>query len=493
MKNIEKVSEVITDLAPEFVQLSDAVWDEPELRWEEHVAVRRHCELAEKYGFTITPNVAGLPTAFSAEKGTTGPIIAFLGEYDALADMSQDSGNPERCPNPHSDSLNGHGCGHHLLGAGSLLAAVATARYLEENSLPGRVRYYGCPAEEAAAGKTYMVRGGAFDDVDAAITWHPNNSTVVRQVLTLAYAQVYFHFTGIASHAGVSPHLGRSALDALELTNTGLNYLREHIPDSARIHYAITDAGGLSPNVVPSRASGFYIVRAEDTAQMRELFDRVVKVAEGAAHMTETKLTIEFDGACSEILPNDTLEQALHSTVQTLGNIPFTEEDHEAASTFTLNSSPRDIRHAKQSFGWPSEDPRSLHESLPLTDFDRPRTQMTGSSDVGDVSWSVPTVQILASTYALGTPFHSWQAVAQGKTPAAHKGMVYAAKAMAGTALSILTDPDLLAAAKAEHARATAENPYVCPVPDDVVAPPLRTNTDAGKELQPSLAGASSR
>ncbi|MFJ2620413.1 amidohydrolase [Glutamicibacter sp. NPDC087344] len=487
MNNLEAINAAIDALAPEFTALSDTIWDQPELRWEEHRSVRLHSELAQKYGFSITQNIAGVPTAFAAEKGTDGPVIAFLGEYDALADMSQDSGNPERCPNPLGDSTNGHGCGHHLLGSGSLLAAVATAAYLEENNLPGRVRYFGCPAEEAAAGKTYMVRGGAFDDVDTAITWHPNNETIVRQVLTLAYAQVYFHFTGVSSHAGVSPHLGRSALDALELTNTGLNFLREHIPDSARIHYAITDAGGLSPNVVPSQASGFYIIRAEDTAQMRELYERVVKVAEGAAHMTETKLRIEFDGACSEILPNDTLELVMHDTVQSLGSIPFSDADQAAAAAFTLDSSARDLKNARLRFGWSSDDSRALHETLPLTDFQRPRNQMTGSSDVGDVSWSVPTVQILASTYALGTPFHSWQAVAQGKTAAAHKGMTYAAKAMAGTALRVFTDAELLAAAKKEHSQATAENPYVNPIPAHVVAPPLRTAQDASGDQPSSL------
>lgn len=479
MNQSKLLCDIVDNLAPQFTALSDAIWDTPELRWEEHRSMATHIALANQHGFIVTRNVAGIPTAFSAEKGTTGPVIAFLGEYDALADMSQDHGNPERCPNGLSDSAIGHGCGHHLLGAGSLLAAIAAARYLEEHNLPGRIRYYGCPAEEAAAGKTYMVKGGAFEGVDTAITWHPNNVTILRQVLTLAYAQVYFHFKGVSSHAGVSPHLGRSALDALELANTGVNFLREHIPDTARIHYAITDAGGASPNVVQSQSTGFYVIRADDTAQMRELYERVLKVAQGAAHMTETELTVEFDGACSEILPNDTLEQALYRTVLGLGPIPFDAGDQAAAAAFADSLEMREIKTAKLNTGWAAHDPRYLHDTIPPTEFDRPRTRMTGSTDVGDVSWSVPTVQIMASTYAIGTPFHSWQAVAQGKLPYAHKGMIYAAKAMAGTAISVLNDPELLAAAKAEHALATAENPYVVPLPDDVVAPPLRTINQA--------------
>lgn len=460
--------------AAEFTALADAIWDDPELRWEEHRSMGRQIEAAERHGFAITRDVAGIPTAFAAQAGQGGPVIAFLGEYDALADLSQADGDPQRRPDPQNTSGNGQGCGHHMLGAGSLLAAVATARYLQAHQLPGTVRYYGCPAEEAAAGKSFMVKGGAFADVDAVMTWHPDAVTSYRQNLTLAYTQVHFHFSGIAAHAGAMPHLGRSALDALELTNVGINFLREHMPDSARIHYAITDAGGLSPNVVQAHASGYYLVRADDTQQMRELYERVVKVAHGAALMTETELTIEVDGASSEILPNEVLEQALFRTVTQLGDIPFDEQDQATASKFAPGLDARAVRTAKLEAGWRADDPRALQDALPAPAFDQPRRRMTGSTDVGDVSWTAPTVQIMTPTYAMGTPHHSWQAVAQGKLPAAHKGLVYAAKAIAGTALAVLTDPELLAAAQAEHAETTAQTPYLCPIPDDVVAPPLR-------------------
>ncbi|MEO5318188.1 amidohydrolase [Arthrobacter sp. CC3] len=473
MEHLNHLINDIEALAPEFTALSDAIWDEPELRWDEHGAVAKQVTVAEKYGFSITRDVAGIPTAFSAEKGSGGPLIAFLGEYDGLAELSQDSGNPERCPDPGNHTGNGQGCGHHLLGAGSLLAAIATARYLDKNGLPGRVRYYGCPAEEAAAGKSFMVKGGAFADVDTAITWHPFASTLWKQNLMLAYTQVYFHYKGVAAHAGASPHMGRSALDAVELLNVGTNFLREHMPDTARIHYAITDAGGLSPNVVQPRASVYYIIRATDGHQMRELYERVLKVAKGAAMMTETELTVEFDGACSEILPNDVLEQVLYQNVKVLGGVPFDATDQATADRFAAGLDRREIRSIKTSIGWAPNEEKALHDDVPESN-NLPRVQLTGSSDVGDVSWSVPTVQIMAASLAMGTPFHTWQVVAQGKLPAAHKGMIYAAKAMSGTAVSLLRDNTLIDQAKSEFNAVTAETPYICPIPDGVLAPPVR-------------------
>ncbi|MDQ0616714.1 amidohydrolase [Arthrobacter globiformis] len=473
MEHLNHLIKDIEALAPEFTALSDSIWDEPELRWEEHAAVAKQIALAENYGFSISREVAGIPTAFSASKGSGGPVIAFLGEYDALAELSQDGGNTERCPDPGNHSGNGQGCGHHLLGAGSLLAAVATARYLEKNGLPGRVRYYGCPAEEAAAGKSFMVKAGAFAGVDAAITWHPFASTLWKQNLMLAYAQVYFHFKGVAAHAGAAPHMGRSALDAVELLNVGTNFLREHMPDTARIHYAITDAGGLSPNVVQPRASVYYIIRATDGQQMRDLYERVLKVAKGAALMTETELTVEFDGACSEILPNEALEQVLYQTTKALGGVPFDAMDQSAAARFAAGLDHREVRNAKTSIGWGPNEEKALHDEVP-DQSPLPRVQLTGSSDVGDVSWSVPTVQIMAASFALGTPLHTWQVVAQGKLPAAHKGMIYAAKAMSGTAVSLFADQGLIADAKAEFDTIIAETPYICPIPDDVMAPPVR-------------------
>jgi len=462
--------------APEFTAMADAIWDDPEMRWEEFRAQEKHQAAARAHGFTVTEKVAGIPTAFSAERGTGGPVIAFLGEYDALADISQESGNPERTPDPANTSGNGHGCHHHLLGSGALLAAVVTAEYFEAAGIQARVRYYGCPAEEAAAGKTFMVKSGAFNDVDAAVTWHPMTLTRSRQSLTLSYSQVYFHFTGLAAHAGAMPHLGRSALDAVELMNVGVNFLREHMPDSARVHYAITDAGGRSPNVVQPHASVYYVIRAEDTRQMRDLQERVMKIARGAALMTETELEIEFDGACAEVLPNEVLERTLEGVLQQLGPVPFDTADQLAASEFAAGLDAREIAASKRLAGWDVRDERALHDEIAPYLPEQPRPQMTGSTDVGDVSWVVPTVQISSATAALGTPFHAWQTVAQGKMPAAHKGMIHAATSMAAMATAIVTDPEVLTTAQREHSDILALTPYLEPIPDGVVAPPLRTD-----------------
>lgn len=477
MKDTSAIEKIVEEFGPRFTRLSDEIWDDPQLRWQEHGSVQKQIAAAEEYGFRIERDVAGIPTAFWAEKGHGGPVIAFLGEFDALAGLSQESGATRPSPNPETDNTSGHGCGHNLLGGGSLLAAAAAAQYLEDNGLPGRVRYYGCPAEEAAAGKTFMVKGGAFEGIDAAVSWHPASVMSTRQILSLAYTQVYFRFTGVASHAGAAPHLGRSALDAVELLNVGVNFLREHMPDAARIHYAITDAGGASPNVVQAHASAYYIVRAVDVAQMRELYDRVVKIAQGAALMTETTLEIDFDGACAELLPNVVLEKALHANVEAIGGIPFDAADQQAAAAYTAGFPAREVEGMRHILGVPGDE--ALFSGVAPLGSPHARFQMTGSTDVGDVSWIAPTVQIMGGTHAAGTPPHTWQMVAQGKLPHAHKGMLHAAKAMAATAVDLVVDPALLAAAQEEFHEVIARTPYDCPIPDGIVAPPLRAGNEA--------------
>lgn len=481
-EHLGELKDRIAQAGPEFTALADAIWDDPEMRWEEFRAQEKHQAMARAHGFTITEAVAGIPTAFSAQRGASGPVIAFLGEYDALAEISQEAGKPLRTPDPANTSGNGHGCHHHLLGTGALMAAIIAADYFEAAGIEAQVRYYGCPAEEAAAGKTFMVRAGAFDDVDAAVTWHPFPTTSARQQLTLSYSQVYFHFTGLAAHAGAMPHLGRSALDAAELLNVGTNFLREHMPDSARVHYAFTDAGGRSANVVQAHASVYYVIRAQDTRQMQDLYDRVVNIAQGAAMMTETELEIEFDGACAEVLPNEVLEKTLDGVLRELGPVPFDAADQAAAAGFAISLDDRAIAEAKRSVGWGVGDQRAIHDDITPFHPDAPRFQSTGSTDVGDVSWVVPTVQISSSTAALGTPFHAWQTVAQGKLPAAHKGMLHAATSMAATATAIVTDPEMLAAAQREHAHIMAKTPYLPPIPEGVVAPPLRTDSRSARQ-----------
>ncbi|MGW4479290.1 amidohydrolase [Rhodococcus triatomae] len=460
--------ETVDALSARFATLSDTIWDHPELRWEEHSSIEAQIALAESEGFAVRRAVAGVSTAFSAEAGSGSPVIAILGEYDALAGLSQKSGSSAPEPDPDNDSGNGHGCGHHLLGAGSLLAATAVKRFLDENGLPGTIRYYGCPAEEAAAGKTFMVKEGVFADVDAAVSWHPGDTTTVQRIRTLAYIQAYVRFTGTAAHAGVSPERGRSALDALELMNVGTNFLREHMPSDCRIHYAILDAGGRSPNVVQPYAEAYYLVRAPDVASMRELFARVGAIAEGAAMMTETSVEVEIDGGCSDILPNVVLENAMQDRLRELGPVPFDADDLATAQVFVSGTPTAGTLGGRVDFGGP------LHTDVVCFDDHTPRPTLTGSSDLGDVSWVTPFVQCASACVAAGTAAHSWQMVAQGKLPAAHKGMVHAAKIMAATAADLLTDPELLASAREEFVTRTARTPYDSPIPGDVIAPPLR-------------------
>ena len=467
MNDSRDVWQLVDDRREAFIALSDRIWAMPEICYTETRSAAEHAAELERHGFRVTQGVAGIPTALIGEAGEGGPVVAILGEYDALPGLSQQAGVAE--PRPVEIGGNGHGCGHNLLGAGAMLAAVAVRDWLASRGLPGRVRYYGCPAEEGGAAKTFMVRDGAFDDVDVAISWHPSSFCEVIPAATLANTRIDFTFTGRAAHAAVAPHLGRSALDAVELMNVGVNYMREHMPSDARIHYAMLDSGGIAPNVVQVTAKVRYAVRARDLAGMRELLERVRKIAQGAALMTETSVTVQVISAVSNLLGNEPLERAMSDVFQQLGPPPFDEADRSFARKIQATLSEQDFDFAYRSVGEPRGDAVLCDRVVP---FDAPRQLMPGSTDVGDVSWAVPTVQASGAVVAIGTPFHSWQLVAQGKMPAAHKGMVHVAKVMAATACKALSDPALLAAAKADHAARTARHPYQCPIPPEI-APPL--------------------
>ena len=281
MQNSEIIWELVDAKRQPFEALSDRVWGMPEIAYTEYGSVAEHIAMLKEQGFRITENVAGIPTAVMGEAGEGGPVIAILGEYDALPGLSQEANIAE--PKPVEAGGHGHGCGHNMLGSAALLAATAVKDWLARTGRPGRVRYFGCPAEEGGAAKAFMVRAGAFDDVDVAISWHPASMTKVDDALSLANTRMDFQFTGRASHAAAAPHLGRSALDAVELMNVGVNYMREHAPSDARIHYAYLDAGGIAPNVVQASAKVRYAIRARDLAGMLELNERVKKIAEGAA------------------------------------------------------------------------------------------------------------------------------------------------------------------------------------------------------------------
>ena len=474
MLNSEPILSHIDTHRADLVALSDRVWGMPELLYGEFRSCAEHTAVLRAKGFRVTEELAGIPTAVMGEAGEGGPVIAILGEYDALPGLSQEANIAE--PRPVVPGGAGHGCGHNMLGSAALLAACALKDWLAATGTPGRVRYYGCPAEEGGAAKAFMVRDGAFDDVDAAITWHPAAMTKVDEAQSLANTRVDFTFTRRASHAAAAPHLGRSALDAVELMNVGVNYMREHMPSSARIHYAYLDAGGTAPNVVQGRAKVRYTIRATDLPGMMALIERVKKIAQGAALMSETTVEHQVISAVSNLLGNTPLEEAMHRNMLRLGPVPFDAADFDFAARIQATLSEEDILSDYRRVGVEPQENLSLCTFIvPLETRGEP---MIGSTDVADVSWVVPTVQARVATHAIGTPAHSWQITAQGKAPAAHKGMVHAAKIMAGTAVDLLEDETLLARAKKDHRERTAKTPYVCPIPEDV-APPIPPRVNA--------------
>jgi len=469
MQNTEEIWRLVDEHQKAFIELSDRVWEMPELAYAEFRSVAEHKKALEAHGFRITEKLAGIPTAIMGEAGEEGPVIAILGEYDALPGLSQEAGVAEHRPLPGDGA--GHGCGHNLLGAGAMLAATAVKDYLAKNGIKGRVRYYGCPAEEGGAAKAFMVREGCFKDVDIAISWHPAPFAAVNEAKSLANTRIDFTFTGRSSHAAAAPHLGRSALDAIELMNVGVNYMREHMPSEARIHYAYLDAGGIAPNVVQGKATVRYLIRASDLPMLQGLVARVRKIADGAALMTETAVSTKVVSAVSNLLGNLPLERAMQNNLDRLGPPPFDDEDRAFAAEIQKTLSDEDIASAFKRVGMP------VRKGVPLADeivpLDAKGAAMVGSTDVGDVSWVVPTVQARGATYAIGTPGHSWQLTAQGKSPLAHKGMVHVAKVMAGVAVDALRDPKLIEQAKADLAARTEATPYVCPLPADL-SPPIK-------------------
>ena len=464
MHNTDEIWRRVDGHKEAFEALSDRIWDMPELGFLETRSSAEHAAMLEAQGFRVTTGVAGLPTAVVGEAGEEGPVIAILGEFDALPGLSQEAGVTEHRPRPGETT--GHACGHNLLGSAAMLAATAVKDWLAANGIKGRVRYYGCPAEENGAGKLFMVRGGAFDDVDIALSWHPAPFCAVNNAVSLANVAIDFSFTGRASHAAASPHLGRSALDAVELMNVGVNYMREHMPSDARIHYATLDAGGVAPNVVQAFAKVRYVIRARDLTELHPLVARVKKVAEGAALMTETRVEARHVSGMSNLMGNTPLEQAMHDNLSRLGPPEWDEADRDFARQIQATLRDDDIVSAHRRFGLPVNRDEPLCTTIVPLNYKG--AGGVGSTDVGDVSWVVPTAQIRGATYAIGTPGHSWQITAQGQSPLAKKGMVHAAKVMAATAVDALANPALIVQAKADLAARTDGNPYVCPLPNDV-------------------------
>lgn len=442
--------------------LSDRIWDYAELSMEETRSAADYCRVLREQGFSVTEKLGGIDTAFSGSFGSGRPMIGILGEFDALSGLSQQAGTAQRLPRPETDC--GHGCGHNLLGAASLGAAIAVKEAMEAGLLSGTVVFYGCPGEEGCAGKTFLARAGLFRDLDAALCWHPSDVNEVTTGVNAATLQYIYTFEGAASHAADAPEMGRSALDAAELMNTGVQYLREHMGKNHSVHYAFLDAGGVSPNVVQPRASLVYMVRGDTVRSARRLLERVHNIARGAAMMTDTTVHWKQVDGTASTLSNTVLERLLQENLEAAPLPRYTPEERAFADALKATYTPAALPGLRT-----AEDPglrawirkETGDGNRSINDFVIPYAPSSafypGATDVGDVSWLTPTAQFHAVTWTSGAPGHSWQNVSIGKTAIAHKGMLYAADVLAGTAADLLENPPLLERARAEFRDSAAE------------------------------------
>lgn len=471
------IFDYIEERADVFTALSDRIWEFAELSMDEHHSAACYIDLLRREGFAVEENVAGIPTAFSASFGSGKPVIGILAEYDALASLSQQPGCAEKKPLIPGGS--GHGCGHNLLGAGSLAAAVAVKRMIEEGRLSGTIILYGCPGEEGCAGKAFMARDGMFRDLDAALTWHPGDVNEITTGSNAASLQIEYTFTGIAAHAADCPEMGRSALDAAELMNVGVQFLREHIKRTDSVHYSFLDVGGPSPNVVQPTARVLYMVRSDSVRSAKKVLQRVNNIARGAALMTDTQVQIRQIDGTSSTLSNEVLEKVLYDNFSAVPMPIYTAEEtilakamfetyEKSALPGTGTSHSSEIRRFVEL--------HTENATKPINDFLMPylhtNAMSLGSTDVGDVSWLTPTAQFNAVTWPSCAPGHSWQVVAVGKSSLAHKGMLLAGKVLAAAAADLMEKPELLAKARAEF-EYTAREGYDCPLGPEVKPVPV--------------------
>jgi len=437
-----EIETTVLENASFFEKMSDTIWDYAEIRFQEHRSAKLQKEFLEQEGFRIKAPIGLLETAFIAEYGHGKPVIAILGEFDALHGLSQVAGSTEK--KELIPSGNGHGCGHHLLGTAAVEAVFAVRQWMKKNKVDGTIRYYGCPAEEQGAGKVHMIRAGTFTDVDVALSWHPQQTSFLIDTSPAAVSVVY-SFHGKAAHAATNPHLGRSALDAAELMNIGINYLREHLPPGATVQYAFINAGGSATNIVPDYASAEYTVRALSKQDMDEVFQRISEMASGAALMTGTRAErSEITMAYSDVVNNYTLLEIVQQNGAAF-SATYSEEDYRQAQRFSGREDNTALNTGAFYYG-----------------------KMRGSTDFGDVTHVVPGAAFTMTTFAAGTALHSWSATAQGKLGYAHKGMHRAAMILAGTAADLFSSPESVIKARNEFQKKTAGSTY------ESLLPPLK-------------------
>lgn len=461
---IEEKKHLVADVA-------DQIWEYAELSLQEVQSAALYVRVLRQEGFAVEEGICGIPTAISASFGTGRPVIGILAEYDALSGLSQQGGCPVR--RELTPGGNGHGCGHHLLGAGALAAALGVKHYLQQTGRPGTVVLYGCPGEEGGASKAFMAREKLWYGLDAALTWHPDDCNEVATGSSNACIQVQYTFHGVAAHAAGDPEKGRSALDAVSLMNLGVQFLREHMEPQARIHYAVTDTGGCSPNVVQARASVLYMVRSDRVKKALELQTRVDKIAEGAALMTETSCRRKFIDGLAETIPNHALEELLYRNFSEVGVPAYTGEEQAFAAALAATYEAEGYLPGvgRQDAGYAAAV-KAMKPAGAMNDVLLPLYQgeafSPGSTDVGDVSWQCPTAQLHVAAWPNGCPGHSWQNVSCGKTSIGHKAALCAGKVLCAAAVDLLEQPELLQAVRREYEERTADS-YICPIPPDAV------------------------
>jgi len=437
--NLDITLSALEEQTSYFGDIAHTIWDYAEMGYQEEKSSELLQKTLSDAGFNIKKGVAGIPTAFIAEYGSGYPTIAFLGEYDALPGLSQKA-IPEK---QSAGKKAGHACGHHFLGTASTAAAITVKNWMQKNNIKGTIRFYGCPAEEGGSGKVYMSREGLFDDVDAVLEWHPDDENSASPRANLANISAKFRFYGISAHAAGAPDKGRSALDGVEAMDNMANMMREHVPQETRIHYVIT-SGGKAPNVVPDFAEVYYYVRHPNRDQVKSIFDRIVKAAEGAALGTGTKMDYEIIGGTHEMLYNLTLQKVVYDNFVKVGGFTYTEEEKTFAEKIitTLNQESLNLKYVE-----------GIAPYTIKTD-----SNGSGSSDVGDVSFNAPTAGLRAATWVPGTPAHSWQSAATGGTSIGTKGMMVAAKTLTASAIELFTNTEILSKAKEEFVKGRGTN-----------------------------------